>query len=167
MTTGTTLSGQSLSFRPVEDKSVIAGFLIRRWGNDGVVVMGKVWSSKDMNALAAYNDTGQLMAIACWVMRADILLLTSIDSVAERTGVASALLEAIIRLAKREKAKRIRAVVTNENFDAMRFYQRRKFRFTALYVSAADAYRAVFQNAPKTGAHGIPVSDTLELELVL
>ena len=77
------------------------------------------------------------------------------------------LINAIIEHARSLRAKRVRAVVTNDNFEAMRFYQRRDFRFTALYVNAADAYRAIFQDTPKTGYYGIPIRDTMELELTL
>jgi ribosomal protein S18 acetylase RimI-like enzyme len=162
-----TTSGQALTIEHITEKTVLARFLTQKWGHDGVVVMGKVWTSKDLNVITAHDDKAQLLAIAGWVMKGDTLILASIDSIFERNGVASVLIDAIISHAKSLNAKRVRAVVTNDNFEAMRFYQRRDFRFTALYVNAADAYRAIFQDTPKTGYYGIPIRDTLELELVL
>jgi ribosomal protein S18 acetylase RimI-like enzyme len=167
MISGVTASGQILKIQHLEDKNILARFLTQKWGHDGVVVMGKVWTSKDLNVISAYDDKDQLLAIAGWVIKGDTLLLASIDSIFERNGVASVLIDAIIAHARSPSAKRVRAVVTNDNFEAMRFYQRRDFRFTALYVNAADAYRAIFQDTPKTGYYGISIRDTLELELVL
>ncbi len=167
MIKGLTASGQMLSIQHIDDKAILARFLTQKWGHDGVVVMGKVWSSKDLNIVAAYDETEQMLAIAGWVIKGDTLLLASIDSIFERKGVASVLIDAIVEHARSLGAKRVRAVVTNDNFEAMRFYQRRNFRFTALYVNAADAYRAIFQDTPKTGYYGIPIRDTLELELIL
>ncbi len=162
-----TASGQTLNIQHIDDKTVLARFLTQKWGHDGVVVMGKVWGSKDLNSIAAYDENEQLLAVAGWTVKGDTLLLASIDSIFERNGVASVLIDAIVEHAKSLNAKRVRAVVTNDNFEAMRFYQRRNFRFTALYVNAADAYRAIFQDTPKTGYYGIPIRDTLELELIL
>jgi ribosomal protein S18 acetylase RimI-like enzyme len=167
MNSGVTASGQVLAIKHLEDKNILARFLTQKWGHDGVVVMGKVWTSKDLNVISACDNKDQLLAIAGWVIKGDTLILASIDSIFERNGVASVLIDAIVAHAKLLNAKRVRAVVTNDNFEAMRFYQRRDFRFTALYVNAADAYRAIFQDTPKTGYYGIPIRDTLELELVL
>ncbi len=167
MNKAVTASGQTVIIDHIDDKAVLARFLTQKWGHDGVVVMGKVWGSKDLNSIVVYDENEQMLAIAGWALKGDTLLLASIDSIFERKGVASVLIDAIVEHARSLSAKRVRAVVTNDNFEAMRFYQRRDFRFTALYVNAADAYRAIFQDTPKTGYYGIPIRDTIELELTL
>ena len=54
---------------------------------------------------------------------------------------------------------------TNDNVDALRFYQRRGFRLVALRPGAVDDARARHKPAiPGTGAHGIPLRDELDLE---
>ena len=81
-------------------------------------------------------------------------------------GIGSALLDAL----RREVAdcERIWLVTTNDNLEALRFYQRRGFVLSALRAGAVDDSRRRLkpQIAP-TGEFGIPIRDELELELPL
>jgi ribosomal protein S18 acetylase RimI-like enzyme len=83
-----------------------------------------------------------------------------------RRGVGSALLGAVVEAAA--GCQRVWLVTTNDNLDALRFYQRRGFRLTALRAGAVDRARASLKPRIGTvGEHGIPLRDELELELVL
>ena len=63
---------------------------------------------------------------------------------------------------------RLWLVTTNDNVDALRFYQRRGFRLRALRPGAVDeARRELKPEIPEIGDHGIPLRDELELELDL
>jgi hypothetical protein len=58
-------------------------------------------------------------------------------------------------------------VTTNDNLDALRFYQRRGLRITAVHPGAVDRSRAVKSTIPLVGAYGIPLRDELIMELRL
>lgn len=56
-------------------------------------------------------------------------------------------------------------ITTNDNLDALRFYQRRGFRLVALHAGAVDAARATLKpSIAEVGDHGIPIRDELVLE---
>ena len=56
-------------------------------------------------------------------------------------------------------------VTTNDNVDALRFYQRRGFTLKALRAGAVDeARRSLKPSIPATGDFGIPLRDELELQ---
>ena len=75
-------------------------------------------------------------------------------------GVGTALIEAAA-----ERLGRLWLITTNDNVDALRFYQRRGFRLVALHRGAVDESRARLKpEIPETGDHGIPLRDELELE---
>jgi ribosomal protein S18 acetylase RimI-like enzyme len=81
-------------------------------------------------------------------------------------GAGTELLEALTR----EVAGRARIwlVTTNDNLEALRFYQRRGYRLVRLSPGAVDhARRELKPEIPPAGAYGIPIRDELELELVL
>jgi ribosomal protein S18 acetylase RimI-like enzyme len=81
-------------------------------------------------------------------------------------GVGSALLEAVVAAAA--GCHRVWLVTTNDNLDALRFYQRRGFRLSELRPGAVDdARRSLKPRISVVGEHGIPLRDELELELVL
>ena len=82
-------------------------------------------------------------------------------------GVGSALLEGVAAEARRLRCRRLWLVTTNDNLDALRFYQRRGLRIAAVHPNAMDAVRALKPGLPATGSHGIPLRDLIELELDL
>jgi GNAT superfamily N-acetyltransferase len=76
------------------------------------------------------------------------------------TALLTALLEAVVG------CDRIWLVTTNDNLEALRFYQRRGFVLSALHRGAVDDARAQLKPQISTvGEFGIPLRDELELEL--
>jgi ribosomal protein S18 acetylase RimI-like enzyme len=82
-------------------------------------------------------------------------------------GVGTLLLDAL-RAHLAGQQRRIWLVTTNDNVDALRFYQRRGFRLSALRSGAVDQARLTLKpGISAVGAYGIPLRDELELELFL
>ena len=63
--------------------------------------------------------------------------------------------------------RRVWLVTTNDNLDALRFYQRRGLRIAAVHPGAVDRSRAVKPTIPLVDAYGIPLRDELIMELRL
>jgi ribosomal protein S18 acetylase RimI-like enzyme len=74
------------------------------------------------------------------------------------------LLAAIEAVAREHGCVRLWLVTTNDNLGALRFYQRRGFRLTALRPDALGAARRLKPEIPLVGDFGIPLRDELELE---
>ena len=91
--------------------------------------------------------------------------LEAIVSGERHAGVGTALVEAVRR--KLAGQGRLWLVMTNDNLDALRFYQRRGFVLVALRPGAVALGRELKSSIPAVGAFGIPVRDELELELPL
>jgi ribosomal protein S18 acetylase RimI-like enzyme len=84
---------------------------------------------------------------------------------ARHQGVGTALLRAL--RAEAADCARIWVVTTNDNLDALRFYQRRGFVLCALRAGAVDRSREQLKPLiSPAGDYGIPLRDELELELV-
>lgn len=78
-------------------------------------------------------------------------------------GIGTALLHGL----KQELSgvERVWLVTTNDNLEALRFYQRRGFRLAALRPGAVDdARRTLKPTIGTAGQFGIPIHDELELE---
>ena len=58
-------------------------------------------------------------------------------------------------------------MTSNDNLDALRFYQRRGMRIVAVHRGAVDEAREVRPSIPLVGEHGIEIHDELELEMTL
>jgi GNAT superfamily N-acetyltransferase len=79
-------------------------------------------------------------------------------------GIGSKLLEAALRAALDQGYERVWLTTTNDNLDALRFYQRRGFRISAVRPGAVDRARETLKpGLPEVGLYGIPVRDELDL----
>jgi DNA-3-methyladenine glycosylase I len=90
--------------------------------------------------------------------------LVAIRAAPEGRGIGSALLRAVEEAAAAAGARRLAAVTTNDNVDALRFFQRRGFRLVALRPGAMEGARRLRPGIPLAGRGGIALRDQLELE---
>jgi hypothetical protein len=92
--------------------------------------------------------------------------LVVINAFTRRQGIGTALLQAITQRL-RGTFEALRLTTTNDNLDALRFYQRRGFHLAALRPSAVDEARKRKPSIPQRGDYGIPIRDELDLILRL
>lgn len=92
--------------------------------------------------------------------------LAFIAALERHAGVGTTLLDVLLDAVAH--CDRIWLVTTNDNLDALRFYQRRGFVLSALRPGAVDeARRHLKPHIGTVGEYGIPLRDELELELRL
>jgi ribosomal protein S18 acetylase RimI-like enzyme len=73
--------------------------------------------------------------------------------------------KAVEQAAAERGCRRLWVLTTNDNVDALRFYQRRGFRLAELHPGAVDDSRARLKpEIPEAGEHGIPLRDELVLD---
>jgi ribosomal protein S18 acetylase RimI-like enzyme len=91
--------------------------------------------------------------------------LAFIGALERHEGVGTALLKTLLEALA--GCSRIWLVTTNDNLDALRFYQRRGFVLSALRPGAVDeSRRGLKPQIGGVGEFGIPLRDELELELL-
>lgn len=109
-----------------------------------------------MSGLLSYLIDGE----ACEVL--------TLHSAERHTGVGTVLLDAVEAIAAASGCRRLWLVTTNDNTDALRFYQRRGFRLVRVDAGAVDQAReTVKPSIPLIGDHGIPIRDEVLLEKTL
>jgi diadenosine tetraphosphate (Ap4A) HIT family hydrolase len=81
------------------------------------------------------------------------------------TGAGTALVEELLHKVV-APGTRVWVVTTNDNVDALRFYQRRGFRLREVRSGAVDDVRRRLKpTIPEIGNHGVAIRDEVELEL--
>lgn len=104
------------------------------------------------------------IGLATYRLENDECELAFIASLERHMGVGTALLDALLQAVA--GCERIWLVTTNDNLEALRFYQRRGFVLSALRPGAVDEAREQLKPQISTvGEFGIPLRDELELEL--
>ncbi len=146
------------------DRATVAGLVEELWGSPIAVVHDTVFTPATLPGVLAERD-GRAVGLLTWTVDGDTLEVVTIDAFPAGAGTGTALLEAAAEAARVAGCRRLVLTTTNDNVDALRFYQRRGFRLVALRPGAVDDARARHKPAiPATGAHGIPLRDELDLE---
>jgi hypothetical protein len=161
-----TESKVEFEIRPVTDRAFLDELLRLRWSGGALILRGKIVHPKDVEALAAYHD-GRLAGVATWRLEGPVIYLATLNNITEQRGVGVALLEATMKLGRQKGSALLRVIVTNDNLNALGFYQRRGFRIVAVHPGAIDTIRTLLPNIPTMGANRIPIRDEIELEIDL
>ena len=141
--------------------------VIETWRTDFVVAHGEQIRPAELPGFVAL-DGDRIVGHAAYRIGADGCELVAIAADPPRAGVGSRLLERVLEAAREAGCSRVWLTTTNDNLDALRFYQRRGFRLLALRPGAVvEARRRLKPELPATGAYDIPMRDELDLELIL
>lgn len=142
---------------------------LQAWmGSQVIAVHGELFRPAEHPAFIAEDDGRRVGLLTYRLDGAGGLEVLTIESAVENRGIGTALIDAAIGAAREAGCSRLWLVTTNDNLDAMRFYQRRGMRFVALRPGAVEqARRTMKPEISATGAYDIPIRDELELELRL
>lgn len=149
------------------DRDWVERFWIERWGAPMVAGHGAVYRARDLPGFVAEVDGERVGLLTCHLDSAGNCEIVTIDSLRPARGIGTALIEAVVALARDRGCRRVWLITTNDNLTALRFYQKRGFVLVALHRNAVDAARRLKPEIPISGEHGIPIRDELELEYSL
>ncbi|RZS45218.1 acetyltransferase (GNAT) family protein [Herbihabitans rhizosphaerae] len=145
------------------DRPAVRRLLVHSWGTSIVVAHGTTFHPGNLPGLLA-ERRGQLAGALTYAVEPDFVEVVTIDAEQRRAGIGSALIDAVIGVARQLGRKRVVLTTTNDNLDALRFYQRRGFRLSTLRPGAVTHARRIKPEIPDIGDYGIPVNDELDLE---
>ena len=148
------------------DRDWVNDVLIQRWGAPTIISRGHVHDAPTLPALVAEVD-GKRLGLATYDTDGEQVQLVTLDALVQSQGIGTALLFAVREQAASLGCRRLWLVTTNDNIDAIRFYQRRGMRIAALHRGAVDEARRLQPTIAEVGDYAIPVHDEIELELLL
>jgi GNAT superfamily N-acetyltransferase len=144
--------------------------LAAEWG-EPILMRGRAWPLADCGCLIAGdggpNAIGDFAGLLAFSREeAPIAEVVALNAFPPGQGVGTALLAAL-HAHLGPGITQLRLGTTNDNLDALRFYQRRGWRLAALRPGAVDLARAAKPSIPLTGDYGLPIRDELDLVLDL
>ena len=142
------------------DRDWIKSKLLSTWGSTRMAIRGELVDCADLPALIAGDGDGLLQFRT---LRPGTGEIVTLEAFAQWKGIGTALVEAYMALAKAEGLREVVVVTTNDNVDALRFYQARGFVIREVRVDAMREARKLKPEIPMTGAHGLPIRDEIEL----
>ncbi len=159
---------ENLTILPVDmdDRPRVGEFMRAHWGGEQMVVHDAVFNPAELPGFIARLGS-EMVGLVTYHISGNECELISLDSLREGLGVGAALLERVKQAAITAGCRRMCLTTTNDNLNALRFYQKRGFRLAKLLPGAVERSRAIKPSIPLIGDHGIPLRDELELELYL
>jgi ribosomal protein S18 acetylase RimI-like enzyme len=127
-------------------------------------IQARLGSTIDALAVPGFiaETDGRPVGIVTFDHRGGDVEIVYIEAVERGRGVGTALVAAVDETTNPD---RLWLVTTNDNLDALRFYQRRGFRISEIHCGAVDeARRTRKPTISAVGHHGIPIRDEIVLE---
>lgn len=149
-----------------DERAWVAQRLNELWASTTVVSRGWTHDASELPAFVA-SSGAEPVGLATYRIEAAECELVTLDAFRRGEGVGTALLHRVASEAAAQRCHRLWLITSNDNLDALRFYQRRGLRLVAVHRGAIDAARRLKPEIPEVGDHGIPIHDELELELAL
>jgi len=141
--------------------------VVRGWGADFVVTRGRKVYPTEIKGFYAVDDSGKKVGLVTFEIVANKCEIVTLDAFDKFSGVGTALTEKVREVATARGCQRLWLITTNDNLDAIRFYQRRGFTIAAVHVNALAESRKIKPSIPEIGQHGIPLRDEIEFEVIL
>ncbi|KAL3947053.1 GNAT family N-acetyltransferase [Lactobacillus hilgardii] len=132
------------------------------WGTTNMVVSTGQYDIKDLKGFIAMEND-QIIGLLSYELKADYLEIISIDSLRTGIGIGSQLLNMVEELAYEKRLNKLGVITTNDNLNALGFYQKRGFRLTEVIPDAVRLARKIKPEIPLKADNGIPIVDELKL----
>ena len=140
----------------------VRSFFIEQWGTDQMIVSSGTYDCAQLDGFVWMEDD-RIIGLITYVRRDTEVEIISLDSLVERRGIGSSLLEAIETYSRESKLHRVVVLTTNDNLAALGYYQRRGYRMTAIICNAVTEARRLKPSIPVVGYDGIPLYDEVFL----
>jgi GNAT superfamily N-acetyltransferase len=136
--------------------------IINGWGSDILVTRGNIYKADDLDGVLVYKN-GKIIGLGLYKIKNDCEIIL-LETFIQNKGIGSKIIERIKEIAKTKDCKRVLLITSNENINAIKFYQKRGFRISNIYINAMEEARKIKPEIPKI-ANGIEIRDEIEFEI--
>jgi GNAT superfamily N-acetyltransferase len=129
-----------------------------------VVTRGQIHRADQLPGLVAVANS-EPVGLVTYIIRNGDCEIVTLDSLQAGKGIGSSLVAQVRAIAEDNHCARLWLITTNDNTDALCFYQKIGFELAAIHRGAIVESRKLKPQIPQTGNGGIPIRDEIELEI--
>ena len=117
---------EEFKIQPITNKNreKVNQIMINEWNDLFMVVRGNVIKLDEVDGLIAYDEK-EIVGIITYIVCRNIIEIISLNSFKERKGAGTFLIQKLKEKAKNENICVIKLITTNDNINAIKFYQKR------------------------------------------
>lgn len=151
-------AGTPLDIRPIDanTRALVTAFLTEYWSGTFILIRGEPIDIATVDGFALVEN-GQLAGVVTFIVRGKACEIVSLNSITEKRGVGAALIDAVIVHARKLGCSWLQLLTTNDNLNAIGFYQKRGFNLVGVDLGAIDKGRVQKPSIPLIGQNGIPI----------
>ena len=147
-----------------KDKKAVSE-IINGWGSDIIVSRGKCYRAEDLDGILVYEND-RIIGLGLYYIKNNECEIVLMETFIQNSGIGTKIIEKIKEIAKLKNCIRIWLVTTNNNINALKFYQKRGFYFSNIYINSMEDSRKIKPEIPKE-EDGIEIRDEIEFEMKL
>lgn len=148
------------------NRAAVTEFIVRHWCSDKMLIRGEIIDMTSVDGFALF-ERGELTGLATYIIRGGVCEVVSLDSVYGGRGVGHALLDRVRETAAAAGCDTLRLLTSNDNVEAIKFYQVYGFELAGVNLGAIDREREAKPEIPLYGRHGIPVRHEIDFKLLI
>lgn len=149
-----------------QNRQQVTNFIAERWLSTDMIIRGTRIDMTKVDGIGVW-DKARLVGLLTYTIRGETCEIISLDSLTAGKGIGTNLINQSIQIANKNKCRKIIVVTTNDNIEAIRFYQKRGFDMARFYANALDVSRMMKPEIPLKGENGIPMRHEIEFEMNL
>lgn len=155
----------AIRVEPLTDelRSWAEGQIRDNWGDAVVITRGARHEPAKLPGFVAFKDSLPV-GLATYRIDGRQCELITLHAISQWSGIGSELISHVEAAARNAGCSRVWLITTNDNVDALRFYQRRGYMLAAVHPNALQHSRLLKPSIPLIGKYGIPLRDEIELE---
>ena len=150
-----------------DNRSIAAEYITKYWKTVNMVLHRKMTNVSLHEGVMAMQN-GEPIGVCMYTVDGDQCEITLLDAgIHKGKGIGTELVECVKRTAREKGCRRLYLVTTNDNIEAILFYQRRGFDLVHVHYNEMDEVRKIKPMVPLTGSHGVPLKHDIEFSMEL
>jgi N-acetylglutamate synthase-like GNAT family acetyltransferase len=145
------------------DRKWVSQLIKEDWSSSRIVTRGRSYNVENLPGFIAVYKNEKVGLLTYNIENKECEIIT-LNSLIENIGIGTNLLKSLESFMQSKKVNRIWVITTNDNLDALRFYQKKGFQIKAIYIDAIKESRALKPEIPNLGFYDIEIRDEIELE---
>ena len=149
-------------------RALVTAFIEQAWHGTEMRIRGEAVDMTLVEGFVWFAPDGMaILGLITYIFREGACEITSLNSLYENRGTGTALVELVKETARAHGCSLLRLITTNDNVNAIKFYQKRGFGLAGINLGAIDKERAQKPEIPLIGQNGIPIHHEIEFAMKL
>jgi ribosomal protein S18 acetylase RimI-like enzyme len=149
-----------------EDSKWVNEIVENNWTSNFIVVKGNKYYPSLLDGFYIEVEN-KVLGIVSYIIENKECHIVMLNSFKTNNGIGSTLINAVINESKSLGCNRVFLITTNDNLNAINFYQKRGFDISGIMRNSVAENRKIKPTIPLLGDNGITIKHEIEMEYLI